>query len=264
MPTDHAASRLLDDKVCVITGAARGIGAGIAHAFAGHGARVVVADTQDTTEVTGPIEREHGQDSVVSIPVDVRSADAVDAMFAQISERFGRVDVLVNNAAVAELDAIESVSPDTWDRTLEINLRGYYLCTRRAVPLMRTAGGGTIINMTSGVVILALANMAPYCASKSGIVGLTKSLAVELARDQITVNAIAPGAIDTPINASAYTERVRHVYSERIPLGRLGTPADVAGTAVFLASSLAGYVNGHTLVVDGGLNVNGTVGHGEE
>jgi NAD(P)-dependent dehydrogenase (short-subunit alcohol dehydrogenase family) len=158
---------------------------------------------------------------------------------------------------------IETTDED-WHGLLAANLHGYFYGSRTAAEIMYEQRRGTIINVTSAADIMMVADLGAYIAAKGGIVGLTKTLAIEAADYNVTVNALAPGATDTPLNAKAYTPRVRAVYEERIPLGRIGNEEEIADAAVFLASTAARYITGHELVVDGGLVINGTVGHARD
>jgi NAD(P)-dependent dehydrogenase (short-subunit alcohol dehydrogenase family) len=255
---------MVDDAVCLVTGASKGIGAAIARAFGKRGARVVVnyrSDPLSAETVLRDIRAEGGDGFVFA--ADVSQPAEVDAMFDATLQRFGRLDVLVNNAGIVMVKPIRDTTPEDWDRVVGVNLKGQFLCARRAALAMIPQRSGRIINVTSGVIDLALANTSAYCPSKHGIVGLTRALAIELAPFGILVNAVSPGATDTPMNAEVYTSKVRGRYRRRIPVGRIGDAEDMVGAALFLASPSAAYVCGAVITVDGGLNINGTVGHGE-
>ena len=174
------------------------------------------------------------------------------------------VDVWVNNAARLLVKPAVETSDDDWHDLLRGNLHGYFYGCRAAARRMIAAGSGSIVNVTSAARIQAVPGLAAYSAAKGAIEALTKTLALELAPHGVTVNAVAPGATDTQMNARAYTAEVRRTYEERIPLGRIGTAEDIAGAVLFLATDAARYVTGHELVVDGGLTINGAVGHAED
>jgi NAD(P)-dependent dehydrogenase (short-subunit alcohol dehydrogenase family) len=241
---------LLDGQLALITGAGSGIGEGIARAMAQHGARVIVADVNGAgaERVASAI----GGDTAW-YRLDVTDRAACDALAANIARDIGQVSVLVNNAGIIRRGVVEK--PDTradWDATMAVNLDGVYnMVTAFLAPLK--ARHGSIINISSIQGFVALPNSAAYTASKHAVRGLTKALAIELSPQGVRVNAIGPGLIATPINADArqnpdYMKNFEH----RVPLRRLGEPADIAGPAVFLASDLARFVTGVTLPVDGG------------
>jgi NAD(P)-dependent dehydrogenase (short-subunit alcohol dehydrogenase family) len=235
----------LAGKRAVVTGSASGIGRATAEALAAAGARVAGLDLRESaTEVslvgdTGRVE-------------DVeRAADAL-----------GGVDIWVNNAARLFVRPVVETSDEEWHGLLGANLHGYFYGCRAAARRMLAQGtGGRIVNVTSAVNFQAAADLSAYGAAKGAIASMTKALALELAPAGVTVNAVAPGATETPMNAEAYTDEVRRTYEQRIPLGRIGTPEEVADVVVFLASDAARYVTGQELLVDGGLTINGSVGH---
>ncbi|HEY6597188.1 MAG TPA: SDR family oxidoreductase, partial [Asanoa sp.] len=178
------------------------------------------------------------------------------------TERLGGIDIWVNNAARLMVKPLLETSDEDWHGLLAANLHGYfYGCRAAGRAMVAQSTGGRIVNVSSAADILVVADLSAYVAAKGAIVAMTKVLALELADHGITVNAIAPGAIDTPLNKTAYTPEVRRRYEERIGLHRLGTPEEVADAALFLASDASRYVTGHELVVDGALSINGTMGH---
>jgi NAD(P)-dependent dehydrogenase (short-subunit alcohol dehydrogenase family) len=246
-----------ENRTALVTGAARGIGRGIAGRLLAEGATVVVVDLDqeavDTTcrelaEATGPGAAER----VAGLACDVSRPDAVEGLFGEVKRRFERLDILVNNAGITRDGLFRRMSLEQWQQVIDVNLTGTYLCCRNAIGLLRRSPAGRIINMSS---VAAGGNIgqANYSASKAGVIGLTKTLAIEFARSKITVNAIAPGFIDTEMTR-AVPEKARQHWIERIPVGRPGTPDDIAAAVLFLASERASYITGQVLEVDGGLN----------
>ena len=249
----------VDGKVVVVTGAARGVGAGIARRFAGAGARVVLGDRDPAVSETAA-----GLDAL-GVVADVTAPDDVAALFAQAREAHGRVDVLVNNAGIITISRLEELTVEDWDRVLRVNTTGTFLCCQAAAAIMRAqGGGGRILNAASGQARQGFIYTPHYAASKFGVVGLTQSLAKELAADQITVNAYCPGIVNSDM--WAYNDRewgrllgdyepgeLMAEWVAGIPLGRAGTPDDVAALLLFLASDEAAYITGQTINVDGGM-----------
>lgn len=256
---------LLESKVALVTGASKGIGQAIAIALAREGADVVInyrRDVAGARATLGEVER-WGRRGLI-VQADVGKLEECQRLFDRTQEHFGRIDIDVNNAAVGEIHPFLEMDADTWHRILATNLDHYLYCGQLAARQMVWQGqGGRIINISSISRYMVLAGMSAYCAAKGGIFGLTRTMAIELAPHKISVNSIAPGAIETPLNIPFYTPPVRARYAERIPWEGIGKPEWIANVAVFLASDLSEYVTGQEIVADGGFSINGSVGHGE-
>ena len=240
------------NKIAVVTGASRGIGRSIALALAAQGATIVAVDMdQASTEaVVAELQAVGGKALAVVGNVTV-SAD-VERMIDAATEAFGRVDILVNNAGITRDGLLMRMKDDDWDAVLDVNLKGAFLCTRAVFKVMSKQRYGRIINIASVVGQMGNAGQANYCASKAGLIGLTKSNAREMAKRNITVNAVAPGFIATAMT-DALSDKVRAELTAQIPLERLGSADDIANAVVFLASETAGYITGHVLSVNGGM-----------
>jgi 3-oxoacyl-[acyl-carrier protein] reductase len=253
----------LRERRAVVTGASTGIGAAIALALGAAGAHVagIYKTDPDGAERTEAAVREHGVECVL-VEGDTGDAAQVDRLADLAVDRFGGIDIWINNAARLMVKPLLETTDEDWHGLLAANLHGYFYGCRAAGRAMAAQGsGGRIVNVSSAADILVVAELGAYIAAKGAIVAMTKVLALELADDGITVNAISPGAIDTPLNKTAYTPEVRRKYEERIGLHRLGTPEEVADATLFLASDASRYITGHELVIDGALTINGTMGH---
>jgi 3-oxoacyl-[acyl-carrier protein] reductase len=244
--------RKLEGRIAVITGAASGIGKGIAITFASEGANIVIADLvteAQAAEVITAIKKLGGE--VLFVRTDVSDEASVRAMATQSLERFGRVDILVNNAGIFTESLLEDMPIEDWDRVVNTNLRGTFLCTRVLIGQMLERGDGRIINIASQLGQIGGGAVAHYSASKAGVIGFTKALAREVSRRGVLVNAIAPGPIETPLLASE-TEAWRSAKLAELPIGRFGTVDEVTPTALLLASSDGSYYVGQTLGPNGG------------
>lgn len=244
----------LHDKVAIITGAGSGNGRGIALRFAEEGADVVIADVMmDGANVTAEMARGLGRRALVT-RTDVSQREQVDAMVAQTVEYFGRVDILVNNAGVETIVPFLELPEAQWDKIIAVNLKGPFLCSQAVACQMVAQGtGGKIVNIASINSQIALPGQAHYVSSKGGLLMLTKSTALELAKYKINVNAIGPGVIETAMTAGSLSNPERRaLLASHIPMGRVGQPRDVANVALFLASDESDYMTGTIIYVDGG------------
>jgi 3-oxoacyl-[acyl-carrier protein] reductase len=242
----------LKDKVALVTGASQGIGWDIAQALVVAGAKVAVAarTEEKLALLVGEIQTAGGE--ALAVKMDVADAEQVKSGFKEVIEKFGRLDILVNNAAITRDGLAVRMKPDDWDAVMRTNLTGAHLCIQQALGTMMRARAGRIINVSSVVAQMGNAGQANYVAAKAGLIGLTKAIAMEIASRNITVNAVAPGFIDTPMT-NVLSDKVKEELKARIPLGRLGVPRDVAASIVFLASDEAAYITGHVLDVNGGM-----------
>jgi len=242
----------LKDKVAVVTGASRGIGRDTALALAEAGAKVAVAarNEEKLAALVSDISAAGGE--ALAVKVDVADAEQIKAGFKAVLAKFGRLDILVNNAAITRDGLALRMKQDDWDAVIRTDLTGAYLCTQQALLTMMRARGGRIINISSVVAESGNAGQANYVAAKAGLIGLTKAIAIEIASRNITVNAVAPGFIETSMT-DVLSAEVKEELKKRIPLGRMGSPRDVAAAIVFLASDEAGYITGHVLDVNGGM-----------
>jgi 3-oxoacyl-[acyl-carrier protein] reductase len=245
--------RHLDGKVAIVTGASRGIGRAIAERFAAEGARIVVNYIAGSTKAQAVVEAITAQGGVaMAVQADVSRSPDVANLIAATLDRFGRIDILVNNAGVMVTQGVLETSEDDWDRTIDVNLKGPYLCSKAVAPIMIGQQGGTIINMSSnsGLYHPSAMRFTEYVVSKAGLNGLTKAMALALG-PHVTVNAICPGWIRTDM-VEVIDPAVQQRILDETALNRWGTPDDIAGAAVFLASADADFITGELLIVAGG------------
>ncbi|CAJ1002173.1 MULTISPECIES: 3-oxoacyl-[acyl-carrier-protein] reductase [Bacillales] len=244
---------MLAGKTALVTGASRGIGRAIALRLAEAGANVVVnyAGSEAAAAETVAKVKELGREAIM-IRANVANAEEVNEMFKEALERFGTIDILVNNAGITRDNLLMRMKEEEWDEVISTNLKGVFNCLKAATRPMMKQRSGKIINITSVVGVLGNPGQANYVAAKAGVIGLTKTAARELASRGITVNAVAPGFIDTDMTANL-PEDVKASMLGQIPLGRLGQADDIAGVVLFLASDAANYMTGQTLHVDGGM-----------
>jgi 3-oxoacyl-[acyl-carrier protein] reductase len=239
--------------VALITGGGSGIGAAVAKRFAREGALVTVADVVPQGAEGVIKEIAAGGGKAIFTQADVRKADDVSGMIDRVVKEYGRLDILINNAGVTKDNLCARMSEEEWDFVVAVNLKGSFLCAQAAYRPMRKQKYGRIVN-TSSVVSRGNMGQVNYSASKAGVIGLTRTLALEYARSNITVNCIAPGFIDTPM-AAAMDDKVKALALERIPLSRMGTPEEVANLHLFLASEEAAYITGQVIFLDGGASI---------
>jgi 3-oxoacyl-[acyl-carrier protein] reductase len=241
----------LENKVAVITGAGSGIGKETALLFAIEGAKVVVADMNEKAgEETVAEIKKNGEGFFVKL--DVSNREQSKQMVKTTLEKYGRIDILINNAGIAQDAFLSKMTEEQWDKVINVNLKGVFNCTQSVVEVMMNQGNGVIINTSSIVGLSGNVGQVNYAATKAGLIGMTKTLAKELGRKGIRVNAVAPGFIATPMT-SKVPEKILEMMKEKTPLRRLGETKDVAYAYLYLASDEANFVNGAVLCVDGGL-----------
>jgi NAD(P)-dependent dehydrogenase (short-subunit alcohol dehydrogenase family) len=250
----------LDGKVAVVTGGSRGIGEAIARTFVARGARVVIASRKldGVASVAASIAKEHGEDRVRAVAAHTGKEDDCVRLIAEAIAAFGKVDVLVNNAGTnPHFGPLVSAEGGAWDKTFDVNLKGYFWCAREvARHLSARSSAGSIINVASVAGIVASPMQGVYSMTKAAVISMTRTLAIELGPSAIRVNAIAPGFVDTKLaSAILKNDDLVKVVVGRTPLGRYGTPDEIAGGALYLASDAASFLTGHTLVIDGGLTI---------
>jgi NAD(P)-dependent dehydrogenase (short-subunit alcohol dehydrogenase family) len=249
---------LLDGKVCLITGAGGGLGRAAAILFAREGGKIVVNDLDEGagTETVSLVEQAGGEAAFVA--ADVSDEDSVRALFDAAVDRFGRLDVSYHNAGIMHPGDVgpEDTSLDVWEKTIEVNLKGVFLCCRYAIPKLLDSGGGSIINVASFVAIMGAANpQIAYTASKGGVLSMTREIAVQYARQGIRANSLCPGPVRTPLLEPIISDEERRENRlNHIPLNRFAEADDIAKAALFLASDLSSYMTGAPLIVDGGIH----------
>lgn len=245
----------LDDKVAIVTGGGSGIGRAISKLYAAEGAKVVIGDIKVGGETVEGIRRD-GNDPIF-VRTDVRDPSQVRRLLNATVERYGGVDIVCNNAGIELVRRLVDTTEEEWDMVINTNLRATFLVSKYALPHMIVKGKGVIVNIASQLGLVGFENLTVYCASKGGLILLTKAMALEYAKHGIRVNCICPGAIDTPmldreVRLMEDPDEARRMFVSKHPLGRLGTPEEIAQAALFLASDRASFITGESLVVDGG------------
>jgi NAD(P)-dependent dehydrogenase (short-subunit alcohol dehydrogenase family) len=246
---------ILNGKVSIITGAKSGIGYATALRFATEGVKLVMADIEDASGEAKKVTTQGGEARFVG--VDVSNENDVLTLIEKTMAAYGRLDVLVNNAGLELTKKVTETTETEWDRLLDVNLKGVFLCSKAAIPAMRKHGGGAIVNVASELGLVGGSQMAAYCASKGGVVQLTRAMAIDHAEDGIRVNCIAPGPVSTPlletiIESSSDPVAERRRIEKKTLLKRLGQPEEIANAILFLASDQSSFMTGSILVVDGG------------
>ena len=250
----------INERVAIVTGGAQGIGEGICFRLAEEGARVAIFDLNlaEAKKTAKEIEKSGG--TALALKVDVSKSSEVDAAVKQVLSKFGKVDILVNNAGISLTSKVANMTEEIWDRTLDVNLKGVFLCCRAVIPHMKERKYGKIINIASILALRGSVYYAHYGATKAGVVAFTQGLAIELGPHNINVNAIGPGIIDTPMAAGDVESEFRQRLIKGIPLRRIGTPRDIANAALFLASDEATYITGQCLYICGGWSASAGMG----
>lgn len=242
----------IEDQVAIVTGGAQGIGKAVAFTLAEAGASIVVGDLNEEVARKTAQEMEEKGWRAIAVKVDVGDADSVDSMIERTLDSFSRIDILINNAGITRDSLLIRMGEEEWDTVMRVNLKGVFICTRAVAKVMMKQRSGRIVNISSIVGLIGNPGQSNYAAAKAGIIGLTKSVARELAPRGITVNAVAPGFIETDMTRDL-PEKAKEAFLNVIPLGRAGSPEDVARVVSFLVSDDAAYMTGQTLHVDGGM-----------
>jgi NAD(P)-dependent dehydrogenase (short-subunit alcohol dehydrogenase family) len=239
---------VLKNKTAIVTGGRQGIGKGIVLALAKEGCNVVVSDIveEDCEKVVAEIEKAGVQG--LAVKCDVSKKEEVDNLIKKTIEKFGKLDILINNAGIYPFKPFMEMKESDWDKVMDVNLKSVFLCSQAATKEMKN--GGKIVDISSIASVIGFEGLVHYCASKGGVNAMIRALALELAPKKINVNVVAPGAIDTPGAASSEEQKKQTIIA--IPLARMGTPEDIANAVVFLASEKADYITGQVIIVDGG------------
>jgi meso-butanediol dehydrogenase / (S,S)-butanediol dehydrogenase / diacetyl reductase len=250
----------LEGKTAIITGAAAGIGAASAALFAREGAKIVAVDIdrERLDQVSGQIERAGGD--CLAVTADVSQRDAVQNTLRSGTEKFGRIDILFNNAGIVPAGKVETISEEQWDRAMAINVKSMYLFCHEVIPIFRALGGGVILNTASATALRAVVDRACYTATKAAVIGLTKSMALDCVGDNIRVNCVCPGTVDTPslaqrLAAFPHPDEAREDFIARQPMRRFGTAEEIAQAALYLVSHESEFVTGVAFAIDGGLSI---------
>jgi NAD(P)-dependent dehydrogenase (short-subunit alcohol dehydrogenase family) len=245
-------------RVAVVTGGASGIGLGVAHQLVADGCHVAILDRNGSAAEAGAAELRANGGTALAVEVDVADRDSVETAFARVRAELGPVGILVTSAGVESFDPVLGITRENWDRIIAVNLTGTFACVQAALGDMLAAGSGRIVTIASSSAQSGAPNMAHYAASKGGVISLTKALAVELARQGITANAITPSLVDTPMSRQAEADGDFpgvDVIAPMVPLGRAGTPADIAAACSFLCSEGGSYITGQVIGVNGGMYI---------
>lgn len=245
---------MLKGKVAVVTGASGGLGTAICEELGAQGARLVILELNgDHAAQMGRQLRSQGVEVALDLAVDVSCAASVAAAFNRIEDALGVIDILINNAGIREIENIETLPTEEWDRIVGVNLNGPFYCSKFAIPSLKKSNAGAIVNIASVAGLIGIRSRAAYCSSKHGVVGLTKTIAFDLARHNIRVNAVAPGAIPTPMTEAYYEDEVfLEDLNHAVAQGNSGNPQAIADAVAFLCSAKAKFITGTILTVDGG------------